>query len=104
MLDAQTHVQDFEKHPSYKYELVNQACYWVLLKSSTDCLLLQGPDPVDELPEHQPTQFDICIANILKGPLQDLQPRLSGYVKPGGQLLLSGILTSQVIIEKVVML
>lgn len=41
-------------------------------------------------------QFDICIANILKGPLLDLQPRLSGYIKPGGQLLLSGILTSQV--------
>ena len=43
-------------------------------------------------------QFDICIANILQGPLLDLQPRLSGYVKPGGMLLLSGILTSQVIL------
>ena len=43
-------------------------------------------------------QFDICIANILQGPLLDLQPRLSGYVKPGGMLLLSGILTSQVLL------
>ncbi len=41
-------------------------------------------------------QFDICIANILRGPLLDLQPRLTAYVKPGGHLLLSGILESQV--------
>ena len=59
-------------------------------------LLLQGLDPIHQLPQQQPKQFDICIANILQGPLLDLQPRLSGYVKPGGQLLLSGILTSQV--------
>ncbi len=44
----------------------------------------------------QPMQFDICIANILRGPLLDLQPRLTAYVKPGGHLLLSGILVSQV--------
>ena len=41
-------------------------------------------------------QFDICIANILRGPLLDLQPRLTAYVKPGGHLLLPGILDSQV--------
>ncbi len=46
--------------------------------------------------EDKPIHFDICIANILRGPLLDLQPRLSSYVKPGGQLLLSGILVSQV--------
>lgn len=57
---------------------------------------IQGPDPVHQLPQHQPKQFDICIANILQGPLLHLQPRLSQYVKPGGQLLLSGILKSQV--------
>ena len=61
-----------------------------------DVVLLQGPDPVHELPEDQPRQFDICIANILRGPLLDLQPRLSSYVKPSGQLLLSGILSPQV--------
>lgn len=59
-------------------------------------LLHQGSDPVHELPEGQPRQFDICIANILRGPLLELQPRLSDYVRPNGQLLLSGILTSQV--------
>ena len=57
-------------------------------------VLLQGPDPVCNQAE-QPQHFDICIANILRGPLLDLQPRLSAYVKPGGHLLLSGILTSQ---------
>lgn len=61
---------------------------------------VQGPDPVEGMMfQHQPVQFDICMANILRGPLLDLQPRLSSYVKPGGQLLLSGIFESQV--EKV---
>lgn len=61
--------------------------------------LLQVPDPVQELPGTQPGQFDVCIANILQGPLLDLHPRLAGYVRPGGHLLLSGILTSQVIYQ-----
>lgn len=30
--------------------------------------------------------FDLCIANILRGPLVELQPRLSGYVRPGACL------------------
>ena len=60
-------------------------------------LHVQGPDPVEGMMfQHQPVQFDICMANILRGPLLDLQPRLSSYVKPGGQLLLSGIFESQV--------
>ncbi|KAL0043426.1 hypothetical protein WJX79_004460 [Trebouxia sp. C0005] len=58
---------------------------------------VQGEDPVACMaPSQHPVQFDICIANILRGPLLDLQPRLSAYVKPGGHLLLSGILESQV--------
>ncbi|GFR45308.1 hypothetical protein Agub_g6668 [Astrephomene gubernaculifera] len=40
-------------------------------------------------------QFDLVVANILRGPLVELQPRLSGYVRPGGRLLLSGILAEQ---------
>ncbi|KAL0041082.1 hypothetical protein WJX77_004370 [Trebouxia sp. C0004] len=58
---------------------------------------VQGADPLACIASsQQPMQFDICIANILQGPLLDLQPRLSAYVKPGGHLLLSGILESQV--------
>ena len=36
------------------------------------------------------------MANILRGPLLELQPRLTGYCKPGGRLVLSGILQEQV--------
>jgi hypothetical protein len=54
-----------------------------------------GPEPLAQLGQAG-RQFDVCIANILRGPLVELQPRLSGYVKPGGQLVLSGILREQV--------
>lgn len=89
-LIAPTFVQDLISHQAWGSMGV------VATQAKTVCLLLQEPDPVHQLPQHQPKQFDVCIANILQGPLLDLQPRLSKYVKPGGQLLLSGILTSQV--------
>jgi len=38
---------------------------------------------------------DIVMANILAGPLQTLAPTLMTYLKPDGQLILSGILESQ---------
>ena len=41
-------------------------------------------------------QFDLVMANILRGPLLELQPRLSSYCRPGGRLLLSGVLAEQV--------
>ena len=34
---------------------------------------------------------------VLQGPLLELQPRLSGYVKPGGILILSGITEAQAV-------
>lgn len=41
--------------------------------------------------------FDLVMANILRGPLLELQPRLTDYCKPGsGRLVLSGILQEQV--------
>lgn len=43
-----------------------------------------------------PRQFDLVVANILKGPLQELRPRLAGYAAPGGLLVVSGILNEQV--------
>ena len=36
-------------------------------------------------------QFDVCLANILRGPLLELAPRLTSYVRPGGHLVLSGM-------------
>jgi ribosomal protein L11 methyltransferase len=38
---------------------------------------------------------DLLMANILAGPLLDLAQRFAGLVRPGGKILLSGILTSQ---------
>ena len=38
---------------------------------------------------------DLLLANILAGPLQELAGRFAELVKPGGKILLSGILLSQ---------
>ena len=40
-------------------------------------------------------RYDIVVANILARPLIDLAPRLSGLLRPGGHLLLSGLLRAQ---------
>lgn len=40
-------------------------------------------------------QADIVLANILAGPLRELAPRIAPLVKPGGSLVLSGILEAQ---------
>ncbi|MCK7545270.1 50S ribosomal protein L11 methyltransferase [Marinobacter bryozoorum] len=48
------------------------------------------------LPGDEPdTRADILLANILAGPLVDLAPTLSAKVRPGGHLVLSGILAQQ---------
>ncbi|MBY6187711.1 50S ribosomal protein L11 methyltransferase [Marinobacter hydrocarbonoclasticus] len=49
------------------------------------------------LPKDQPAdlQADVVVANILAGPLRELAPVISGLVKPGGQLALSGLLVEQ---------
>lgn len=39
--------------------------------------------------------FDLVVANILRGPLLELAPRLARLCAPGGRLLLSGILAEQ---------
>lgn len=40
-------------------------------------------------------RYDIVVANILSGPLQALAPTIAARLKPGGLLLLSGILDWQ---------
>ncbi len=48
------------------------------------------------LPEQfLPTQSDVVVANILAKPLIELSATLSAMVKPGGHLILSGILHEQ---------
>ena len=39
--------------------------------------------------------FDLIVANILAGPLMELAPDMARNVKPGGSLILSGILDRQ---------
>jgi len=43
-----------------------------------------------------PRGVDVVIANILAGTLVELAPRLCGLLRPGGQLVLAGILKQQV--------
>ena len=38
---------------------------------------------------------DIVLANILAGPLVELAPQLMAMVKPGGDLILAGLLAEQ---------
>ncbi|KPQ02970.1 50S ribosomal protein L11 methyltransferase [Marinobacter sp. HL-58] len=48
------------------------------------------------LPSDEPdTMADVMLANILAQPLIGLAPRLAAKVKPGGHLVLSGILSNQ---------
>ena len=47
----------------------------------------------DELPT---TPHDLVLANILAGPLTSLAPTLTRWVKPGGRLVMSGMLAHQV--------
>jgi len=48
------------------------------------------------LPEDAPeVQTDLVLANILSGPLVELKDSILSYLKPGGELVLSGILASQ---------
>jgi ribosomal protein L11 methyltransferase len=43
----------------------------------------------------EPVAYDVVVANILAQPLVNLAHQLSGLVKPGGRLVLSGIMSSQ---------
>ncbi len=47
------------------------------------------PQDLDSVP------VDLVIANILANPLQELAAELAGYLRPGGKILLTGILAEQ---------
>lgn len=53
------------------------------------------------LPAEMPQKtYDVVLANILAGPLTELAEQLAGYCKPGGNIVLSGILETQA--EKII--
>ena len=56
-----------------------------------------GSEQIQVVPPEELETFaaDLLIANILAGPLLSLAPRFAGLVKPGGRILLSGILDTQ---------
>ena len=45
--------------------------------------------------QYQPRQADVVLANILAGPLMELAPVLLASLRPGGSLVLSGLLEGQ---------
>jgi ribosomal protein L11 methyltransferase len=54
-------------------------------------------DRLDVRPAEAPWEagFDVVLANILAEPLIELAPRLAAATRPGGGIVLSGLLTSQ---------
>lgn len=58
-------------------------------------------DVSDRIPCYLPDDLaddihvDLCIANILAGPIMSLAPLLAQHVRPGGTVVLSGILQEQ---------
>ena len=55
-----------------------------------DCLRILEPEQLNT------GAFDVVLANILAKPLIELAPRLCGFLKPGGRLVLAGLLDWQV--------
>jgi ribosomal protein L11 methyltransferase len=56
----------------------------------------ESSEPLAAAGHWKTSGYDVCFANILKPALLDLRERICGYVRPGGHLVLSGILPSQV--------
>lgn len=52
---------------------------------------VQVHDSADTLPR----EVDALVANILSGPLCELAPRFTSLVRPGGALVLAGLLEEQ---------
>jgi len=50
---------------------------------------------VVELDADLPTGADILLANILCGPLCELAPRFAALTRPGGKIVLAGLLAAQ---------
>lgn len=57
---------------------------------------LQARISIHEQAATLPAQVDVVVANILAGTLVELAPLLCAYLRPGGQLILAGILKQQV--------
>ena len=71
------------------------------LKVTKENSLINGLSIKTYLPDNLPKKkFDIIISNILAKPLIELLPKFQSLLKPGGSLVISGILESQIEILK----
>lgn len=66
------------------------------VRASVDNARQNRVDAAFCLPDATPAEtFDVVVANILANPLRVLGDMLAGHVKPGGRIVLSGILETQ---------
>jgi ribosomal protein L11 methyltransferase len=65
------------------------------VQSSRDNALANQVTARFTLPENPLQAADVVVANILTNPLKVLAPLLAGAAKPGGQIVLSGVLAEQ---------
>ena len=71
------------------------------LKVTKENSLINGLSIKTYLPDNLPKKkFDIIISNILAKPITELLPKFQSLLKPGGSLVISGILESQIEILK----
>ena len=67
------------------------------LKVTKENSLINGLSIKTYLPDNLPKKkFDIIISNILAKPIIELLPKFQSSLKPGGSLVISGILESQI--------
>ena len=67
------------------------------LKVTKENSLINGLSIKTYLPDNLPKKkFDIIISNILAKPLIELLPKFQSLLKPGGSLVISGILENQI--------
>jgi ribosomal protein L11 methyltransferase len=59
------------------------------LNGLSDRLLICGPEALPAV------EVDVLAANILAGPLVELAAKFAAYVRPGGRVILSGVLEAQ---------
>ena len=65
------------------------------VQSSRDNALANQTEARFELPTDSLAQYDVVVANILTNPLKMLAPLLAGATRPGGRIVLSGVLSEQ---------
>ncbi len=56
---------------------------------------MQAPQQLSDAKTGAPLMSDVCVANILRGPLLRIAPQLARHTRPGGWVAVSGVLEGQ---------